>query len=599
MARDVQYALLRDMTMKVNPQANTAKVGASVAKDGASGFFGRSADASRDPASSFQSQLRHASSSLDSGRQSSARANTTTVSSDGGTTTANKQETHARPEKSGQGVKSESSARNVKHKQGKDKKSAPASDKRILYAAVNATGTVLAKGASVAAAGLETNDPTGKTRNGEPSAAGRKRGAEAPKSPDTNVAAAKAELSPATPAVDESAKSPGASEHGKPEMTAEADSKVKPADPGTNVPGPNATTGAEAHGTKGSKTEASAPTQANPSTTAVSKAAATVSATMKDSGVQATTTSSNPPRHDETASKATPNPLDSTHAGAATGPAQATTATVAAHMASTSGSGADSRSSHGDKGKNGNSAPRNQAGTGQKEAGASSTTSGLAGSMHNVKGAGATSGSTQATSATGGTSAVNASASAASHAQSGQSTVGQSGSAGATASHDAPVAHTETGQVAGAESGISRIQDARLISRANRAEMSVQLETNELGPVQLHATVAGSRIGATISVERPETQWLLASKLGVLHQALNDRNLRVDRIDVVSGSGTNMGGQTGTGTPYGGGRAWHQSAGDSWTGTTSQMPTETAAEEITTTSSVMSSYRAGRLSVRA
>lgn len=615
------------MNMKVTPHANAATATATAgAQDSASGFFGQTAGAGHDSASSFHNKLRQASLSLATGKHASSKAAPATGSSNAGTTATHKQESAGQTERGGQAVHRdhppakhgdkqdrtkgapiaarESSAGKKSSKQEKDKKSAPPSGNRTLYAAVIVTGTVGAKGTAVASTQSETNDTTGKTRKGATTAAPREAAAEVQKNSDANAEPAKRAATHETPAnatwtganaaAEESTKQPEGKERGKPEVTTTTGSSEKPADVSVSASGANNTPVAATPGTKTPETQASAHPHAMPSATGVSKAAASVTATGKESGVQATatTTAADPPNHGKNASKATGSPLDPGRAGAATGAAAVTTATAAANTAKPSGGGADSRAWHGDTGKNGNSAPKDQAGARQKEAGARSTTSGPSGSAHTVK-------ESQATSATAVKPATNASASAAGHTGNSQSAAGQSGSALTTTGHDAPVAHAETGQLASADSGISRIQNARLIRSASRAEMRVQLETSQLGPVQLRASVAGSRIGATITVDRPETQWLLASKLGVLHQALNDRNLQVDRIDVVSGSGTNTGGQTGTGTSNGGGRAWQQNSGHSWTGTTPQMPTEATAEEITTTSSVIRSYQVGRLSVRA
>jgi flagellar hook-length control protein FliK len=80
------------------------------------------------------------------------------------------------------------------------------------------------------------------------------------------------------------------------------------------------------------------------------------------------------------------------------------------------------------------------------------------------------------------------------------------------------------------------VSSARFIQQAGNAEMQVRLRSEALGPIDVHTTARGSDIGASIRVEARDTQVLLANQLSQLEQALNQRNLRVERLDVLQGS---------------------------------------------------------------
>ena len=80
------------------------------------------------------------------------------------------------------------------------------------------------------------------------------------------------------------------------------------------------------------------------------------------------------------------------------------------------------------------------------------------------------------------------------------------------------------------------VSSARFIQQAGNAEMQVRLRSEALGPIDVHTIAKGSDIGASIRVEARDTQVLLANELSQLEQALNQRNLRVERLDVLQGS---------------------------------------------------------------
>jgi len=87
------------------------------------------------------------------------------------------------------------------------------------------------------------------------------------------------------------------------------------------------------------------------------------------------------------------------------------------------------------------------------------------------------------------------------------------------------------------DSSVGRIvNSADLIRQAGRTEMRVDLRTDALGAVQLHATLERGRLDASIGVESSEAHGLLNSQLPALHQALADRNVPVEHVKVIDSS---------------------------------------------------------------
>lgn len=80
------------------------------------------------------------------------------------------------------------------------------------------------------------------------------------------------------------------------------------------------------------------------------------------------------------------------------------------------------------------------------------------------------------------------------------------------------------------------VSSARLTQQAGSAEMQVKLRIETLGPIDVRTVVRGSDIGASIRVEARETQMMMSNELSRLEQALSERSLRVQRLDVLQGS---------------------------------------------------------------
>jgi len=80
------------------------------------------------------------------------------------------------------------------------------------------------------------------------------------------------------------------------------------------------------------------------------------------------------------------------------------------------------------------------------------------------------------------------------------------------------------------------VQSARLAGNLGASEMNVSLRTEGLGAVELRTHVTGDTVGASISVERHDAHAMLTNDLGSLHQALNDRQLRVGDVKLFQGA---------------------------------------------------------------
>lgn len=191
------------------------------------------------------------------------------------------------------------------------------------------------------------------------------------------------------------------------------------------------------------------------------------------------------------------------------------------------------------------------------------------------------------------------------------SAVGNTGNTGSnTASHtgvfgikavvaqrDAGVAPAPGTSSAGAENGLSTVRNAQLVGKANQAGIHIHMDTERLGPLEMRTWAAGNRITTMISTQRPETHWLLSNGVGALHQALNDHNLQVERIDVVWNPGGYTGGHTGGSATGSGAEGNRQGTPLPWSETATAAVAGRATEE-TTTSSTALPYLEGRLSVR-
>jgi flagellar hook-length control protein FliK len=99
----------------------------------------------------------------------------------------------------------------------------------------------------------------------------------------------------------------------------------------------------------------------------------------------------------------------------------------------------------------------------------------------------------------------------------------------------------------------------QLLEKLGRSEMNIALQAEALGAVQVHTHVSGDQVAASITVDRHDVHALLASDLPALHQALGDRQLRLDSISLQHSA------LLGAGTAFGDNAARQQSQqGSSW-----------------------------------
>ncbi|MGH9328283.1 MAG: flagellar hook-length control protein FliK [Terriglobia bacterium] len=135
------------------------------------------------------------------------------------------------------------------------------------------------------------------------------------------------------------------------------------------------------------------------------------------------------------------------------------------------------------------------------------------------------------------------------------------------------------------------VSSASLLQAQGRTAMHVSLQTESLGPLELHAILDGGKVGASIAVVNHEAHTVLTNELPALQQVLSEQNLRVEHLSVLSapmnsGTGTGRdGGFQGFSQPRDNPGSWYSGA-----------PPQTAApsSEYLTPEALR-----GRLSVRA
>ena len=71
---------------------------------------------------------------------------------------------------------------------------------------------------------------------------------------------------------------------------------------------------------------------------------------------------------------------------------------------------------------------------------------------------------------------------------------------------------------------------AQLTGNEAHSEVRIAMQADQLGQVELHATVSGQQVGAAITVEKKEAHAAMAVELPSLQQALEERQLRVSEV---------------------------------------------------------------------
>ena len=139
------------------------------------------------------------------------------------------------------------------------------------------------------------------------------------------------------------------------------------------------------------------------------------------------------------------------------------------------------------------------------------------------------------------------------------------------------------------------VNAAGLIQNGGKVEMRVDLMTDALGAVQLHAVMQDGRLGASIGVENHDAHTLLTSELPALQQSLMDKNVQIEHLSVLDSSFAG-GGQTAGEGSHAGGQASDQQAPAIWRAWSGQDAPRPGTTGIANENLTMGD---GRLSVRA
>jgi len=77
---------------------------------------------------------------------------------------------------------------------------------------------------------------------------------------------------------------------------------------------------------------------------------------------------------------------------------------------------------------------------------------------------------------------------------------------------------------------------AQLAGDQGHSQVRIAMQTDQLGQVELHATVHGEQVGAAITVEKKEAHAAMAAEMPSLQQALQDQQLRMGEVVLVQGA---------------------------------------------------------------
>ena len=84
------------------------------------------------------------------------------------------------------------------------------------------------------------------------------------------------------------------------------------------------------------------------------------------------------------------------------------------------------------------------------------------------------------------------------------------------------------------------VEEARLVMRRGKGEISMELEPKEMGKMEMKITMEQSKLVAKIRVETQEAKNLFTDGINKLKESLNESGIQVDKIDVfVKDNGQN------------------------------------------------------------
>jgi flagellar hook-length control protein FliK len=89
-----------------------------------------------------------------------------------------------------------------------------------------------------------------------------------------------------------------------------------------------------------------------------------------------------------------------------------------------------------------------------------------------------------------------------------------------------------------AASATPSLSSARLVAHQQYSEVQLNIHSQDLGALQIRATMRAGQIGAAITAERPEAREALASAIPALHQTLRDRDVKVEQITIADRTST-------------------------------------------------------------
>jgi flagellar hook-length control protein FliK len=93
--------------------------------------------------------------------------------------------------------------------------------------------------------------------------------------------------------------------------------------------------------------------------------------------------------------------------------------------------------------------------------------------------------------------------------------------------------------------GTAVVNSAHMLAQSGQTEIRIEMQADSLGGVELRAHIAGDQIGASIAVEHHDAQVALTTDLPALHNALAEKNLRLETLTVTQGSFSSLGGGLG------------------------------------------------------
>ena len=102
-----------------------------------------------------------------------------------------------------------------------------------------------------------------------------------------------------------------------------------------------------------------------------------------------------------------------------------------------------------------------------------------------------------------------------------------------------------------AASAVPSLSSARLVAHQQYSEVQLNIHSQDLGAVQIRATMRAGQIGAAITTDRPEAREALASAIPALHQTLRDRDVKVEQITIADRTSTLAAFNSGTGSQSG------------------------------------------------